>query len=126
MLQEMQELISQASTFLKANYKKNQHHVACALRCGNGIYFALHLDIKGFDVCAEPIALSNALYKKEIEFQAIVAVMMDESGNIEVVNPCGNCRQMLCQYTPSVQVLIKTREGIQSQPATKLLPWPYL
>ena len=122
---EIKTLVDKVTDHLKTNYKKNQHHVAALLQCGDTSYLALHLDIQGFDVCAEPIAISNALANDETDFQYIVAVIMNADGSIGVVNPCGNCRQMLLQYCPDVQVITQTPEGVKLTPANTLLPWPY-
>ncbi|MDQ3239109.1 MAG: hypothetical protein M3P33_01160 [bacterium] len=54
------ELVEKAKQFISENYKKYIHHVACIIVCKSELYYALHLDIRGIDVCAEPIALSNA------------------------------------------------------------------
>ena len=125
MTEEITGLIELASEHLKNNYKQYQHHVAAALKCNDKVYLSLHLDIKGFDVCAEPIALSNALENSETEFTYIVAVIMNKDGTTEVVSPCGNCRQMLLQYCPDVNVILKSEDEIVTIPANKLLPWPY-
>lgn len=117
------ELIKKASTLLKENYKKNRHHVACLLKTEDALYESLHLDIEGFDVCAEPIALSNALSSGDSKFKIIVSVAKDEEGNIDVVTPCGNCRQMLIQYAPDIRVILD-RNG-HKVPARSLLPYPY-
>ena len=69
------QLVEIAKDHIIQNYSKGKHHVACALRCNDKDYLSLHLDTKGFDVCAEPIALSNGLADKHTEFQAIVAVL---------------------------------------------------
>ena len=125
MTQEITDLIEQASEHLRNNYKQYQHHVASALKCGDKVYLSLHLDTKGFDICAEPIALSNALANGETNFKYVVAVIMNKDGVTEIVSPCGNCRQMLLQYCPSVEVILKSDDGITAIAASKLLPWPY-
>jgi cytidine deaminase len=119
------QLVSQASEHLKQNYKKNEHHVASALRCGKDIYLSLHLDTKGFDVCAEPIALSKALEDKQVQFDYIVAVIMNDTGEIDIVSPCGNCRQMLLQYCPTVKVILRSEGNTGVITANELLPYPY-
>lgn len=119
------DLVKKAEEFLRKNYSKNKHHVACVLNCGVKNYYSLHLDTKGIDVCAEPTALSNALLDKQVEFRAIVSVMFREPNNVEVVSPCGNCRQMLFEYTPDLYVIVPSDTGIIKIKATELLPYPY-
>ena len=122
---QINELIQVATNHLKLNYKKNEHHVAAALKTKSDIYLSLHLDTKGFDVCAEPIALSNALAKKDFEFEYIVAVIMSKDGSINVVSPCGNCRQILLQYAPNINVIIDGEDAFKIVEASSLLPYPY-
>lgn len=122
---EITDLIELASEHIRSNYKQYQHHVAAALKCNDKVYLSVHLDIKGFDVCAEPIALSNALENDETSFKYVVAVIMNKDGSTEIVSPCGNCRQMLLQYCPDVEVVLNGDGEITTVPANKLLPWSY-
>lgn len=125
MNEEITDLIERASEHIRSNYQQYRHHVAAALKCNDKVYLSLHLDTKGFDVCAEPIALSNALANGETDFKYIVAVIMNKDGSTEIVSPCGNCRQMLLQYCPDVEVILNGDDGITTVTADKLLPWPY-
>lgn len=90
-------LIEKTKLFLKKHYKKDRHHVACALVTAGDTYFGLHLDTSGYDICAEPIAISNALAAGKTHFITIVAVYWDGDKSHEpiLVPPCGDCRQML-------------------------------
>lgn len=119
------QLMQSASDFITKNYKKGRHHVACALRNGNKDYFSLHLDTKGFDVCAEPIAISNALIEGHGQFESIVSVIMGQSGDVKVIAPCGNCRQILYEYAPNVSVIVPDGESYKKVNAKSLLPYPY-
>lgn len=94
------------------------------LKCKNKTYRSVHIDIKGFDVCAEPIALHNALLDKQTDFRTIVSVIQDRN-KIKVVNPCGNCRQMLISYVPNIDVIIEQRGKLGKVKAVELLPDPY-
>jgi cytidine deaminase len=119
------DLIAIATDHILKNYKKGQHHVACALRCDGKDYLSLHLDTKGFDVCAEPIALSNALSDGQVKFDSIVAVLLDETKQARVVAPCGNCRQILYEYAPDIQVIVPDGDSHALATATALFPHPY-
>lgn len=120
------KLINTISDFLRKHYKKNRHHVASALVTeDNKVYCALHLDTKGFDVCAETICISNALIDGKDTFKTIVAVIMSDSGEIEVINPCGNCRQMLISYAPGIQVITNENGILKKKSIEELLPLPY-
>ena len=120
-------LVEEVKQFLRDHYKKNRHHVACALVSGGETYFALHLDTSGYDICAEPIAISNALAAGEKSFSTIVAVYWDgnESHDLEIVPPCGDCRQMLAEYAPGIEGIVSTKEGFKRVPISTLLPYPY-
>lgn len=119
-------LVCHAISFLKKNYKHNQHHVASILRTKTKFYKSLHLDSNGFDVCAEPIAISKAFYKNDRNFTIIVSVIKKKN-KFKVVNPCGNCRQILLQYCPNIFVVITRKDGkIRKCRVEELLPCPYV
>lgn len=118
------ELIQIARNYLADEYTHNKHHVAVALRAGKNVYKSLHIDTSGFDICAEPIAIHNALQNGESEFIQIVAVSCNNSGYC-VINPCGNCRQLLLEYTPEIDVVIKDSKNLVLKKPNELLPYPY-
>lgn len=120
-----EQLVRAARQFLAQRYAKGKHHVACALQCGGKTYLALHLDSQGFDICAEPIAISNALLDKQKDFNTIVAVAMDDSRKTQVVPPCGNCRQILSEYSPGVSIVIPSHDKLEKVKTSQLLPFPY-
>ena len=45
--------------------------------------------------CAEKIALGSMITAKEYKFSKIVATWKNESGEVFVIPPCGNCRQLM-------------------------------
>lgn len=120
------ELVAQAKNVLSKEYTINRHHVAVALSTGSGtVYKSLHMDCKGFDVCAEPIAIHNALQNNELVFKQIIAVTIDSRGKLKIITPCGNCRQILLEYTPQIKVIVDhLGEQVLLSPID-LLPHPY-
>lgn len=120
-------LVDQAQAFLRHHFSAGRHHVACALECGPNIYCGLHLDTSGFDVCAEPVALLNARIAGEVAFDAIVAVCWDGSriSAPTVVAPCGNCRQVLLEYSPGIRVIVPDGRDLAAVSIEALLPNPY-
>ncbi len=118
-----QELIEKAGAELELRFQPGRHHVAVALHANNKIYTSVHLDTKGFDVCAEPIAIHNAL-NDGLDFEQMVAVIKKDSA-YEVVSPCGNCRQLLLDFAPEVNVIIKGRDELVITKPINLLPYPY-
>ena len=124
--EEDKQLVKKAREFLKRHYKKNKHHAACILKDSDDKeYYALQLDVRGFDVCAEPIALSHALLDKKGDMAKIIAVVQAEASKIKVANPCGNCRQMLLQHAPDIEVILNTKRGLFKARICDLLSVPY-
>lgn len=119
------KLVESATSFLVKQFVEDRHHIACGLRCEDKTYYSLHMDSKGFDVCAEPITLFNALMDKQSSFMSIVAISWDGSGIPKVVPPCGNCRQILSEYIPELKVILQIGDSLQKTSVESLLPYPY-
>lgn len=104
--QEDKELIESAMQVIEGNFDDGTyyHTVGSAVRCKNGkIYRGVNCDgIHGS--CAEYIAMGTAISAGEWEFDTIVAVRDKAPNNI--VAPCGNCRQMLIEYSPDIKVIL--------------------
>ena len=118
------ELIEAAKNAINKNFDEvNENHtVGAAIRCKNGkIYVGINVyAIHGS--CAEYIAIGGAITAGEREFETIVAVRSHKDNNV-VISPCGNCRQLLMQYAPNIDVLIQTEEKIEKINLQKLLPY---
>ena len=86
-----------------------KHTVGCSILCKNGkIYSGINCDgVHGS--CAEYITIGIAISNGENDFDTIVSVH-DKSLNC-IVNPCGNCRQMLVDYCPDIKVIINNDDG---------------
>ncbi|MEI6755836.1 MAG: hypothetical protein WCK80_02390 [bacterium] len=122
------ELVKVVSDFLRAHYKRNVHHVASVVVAENNTYFGLHLDTSGHDVCAEPIAMSNALVAGETVFRTVVAVHWDgnDANAPELVSPCGDCRQMLIEYAPQAKIILAGDVEPIKVSINSLLPYAYI
>lgn len=121
-------LLNTATRYIKERYVQNRHHVVCALVANGQVYMASHLDtVGGLDICAEPIALSNALSEGNEDFELLVTVAWDGKDTTKpwVITPCGNCRQILSEYAPTLQVIVNDTD-LTSISAQKLLPYPYI
>ncbi|MDR7857879.1 hypothetical protein [Tissierella sp.] len=118
------ELIESAKSIIDKNFDKvnYNHTVGAAIRCKNGnIYVGVNIDaIHGS--CAEYIAIGAALTAGEREFETIVAVRSQEENSV-LIPPCGNCRQLLMKYAPSIGVLIETENGVEKINIQELLPF---
>ena len=119
-------LISKGLQVLAANYDDGvfNHTVGCALLCKNGhIYQGVNCDgIHGS--CAEYVTMGMAISAGEREFDTIVAVHKKHV-NV-VIPPCGNCRQMLFEYCPDIQVIVNDEQGrLIKVRARDLLPFAW-
>lgn len=118
-------LIQAAREAIGRNYDRagGLHTVGAAVRCGSGrVYtgvnlYALH------GACAEQVALGAAITQGERVFETIAAVR-GEAGE-ELLPPCGNCRQILCDYAPDCRVILDTGNGPEKVRAGALLPFAY-
>ena len=107
--EEDRELIAAALDVLRRNADGNYHTVGCALKGKSGkIYTGVNCDgIHGS--CAEFIAAGAARSAGEKQFDTIVAV--HEKAPNKLFAPCGNCRQMLMEYSPDVKVILNDDGG---------------
>lgn len=121
-------LVRRAQDIIRERYEAGRHHVAAVLLCDGRYYTSLHLDNPGFDICAEPSALAEAIFKKEDQFDMIVSAYWNGNDNVDpvIVSPCGNCRQLLCTYAPNLDVIVGvTCDKIDILKASELLPSCY-
>lgn len=127
-MNENERLVQEARDLIRKHYVKHRHHVVSVLLSSSGKkYIGVHLDTHGFDICAEPSAMAAAILDGETEFKKIVAVYWngDEQRAPTVVAPCGNCRQLLFEYAPKIEVLLEDEKGLKVQTAENLFPSPY-
>ena len=120
------ELIAAGLEVLERNFDDGiyNHTVGCALLCKNGkIYAGVNCDgIHGS--CAEYVTVGMAISAGEREFDTIVAVH-DKAPNF-VVSPCGNCRQMMLEYCPDINVIVNDEQGnLIKVRARDLLPFAW-
>lgn len=120
-------LIDKALEVLRHNFDDGVYHhtVGASLLCKNGkVYNGVNCDcIHGS--CAEFIAIGAAVTAGERDFDTIVAVR--ETAPNCLVPPCGNCRQMLFEYSPDIKVILNDENGKPIKVDIKdLLPLPYV
>lgn len=108
---EDKKLIDEAyKTLERAKVEGNFFHtVGAALRTKSGeIFTGVNCDcIHGS--CAEFITVGNAITAGHHDFDTIVAVHPD--GPAGLFSPCGNCRQMLMEYSPDIKVVLADENG---------------
>lgn len=119
------ELVKAAETVIEKNFdgQKYNHTVGAAVRGLSGnIYVGVNVDgIHGS--CAEYIAIGSAITAGERELACVVAVYGQDQPH-KVLPPCGNCRQMLYEYTPGCWVILQIDGGYCKVKIEELLPYP--
>jgi len=122
---EDQELVDAARETLRRCHRPGRHTVAAAVRAGSGrIYMGINVEACGYGPCAEPIAIGAAFTAGEIEILSIVAVRKRGDG-YPVLSPCGNCRQLIVDYSPDAMVIFDNDGKVLKARAVELLPGAY-
>jgi len=100
------ELVQVALDVIGRNYDNinYNHTVGSAIRTKSGkVYTGINCDgIHGS--CAEFISMGTARSAGERDFDTIVAVFNGAPNHL--LPPCGNCRQMLLEYSPDIKVIL--------------------
>ncbi len=123
---ENKELIQAAADVITRNYLPDRHTVGAAVRCSSGkIYTGINIEACAYGPCAEPIAIGAAFSNGEKEIVSIVAVHRDP-GNWHVIPPCGNCRQLIMDYSPDAEVILMENGRVVKAKASDLLPGAYI
>lgn len=129
---EDRALIEAARTLIRARYVENRHHIAAALRTKSGkIHTGLHLDtyVGRASVCAEAVAVGMAMAAGDRDIATIVSVRhprpREANQTIQVVSPCGICREMLADFAPECRVIVPVDGGLGRVAPRELLPNKY-
>lgn len=119
---EDQKLIDAATDVIKRNYREPRHTAGSAILCELGrIYTGVNVDSCGYGPCAEPITIGTAISSGERVFKKIVAV----GGDGKVMPPCGNCRQLLLDYAPDIEVILPHEGKVMKTAIKEILPDSY-
>ena len=125
-------LIQAAKSLIEQRYIENRHHIASAVRGASGrVYTGLHLDtyVGRASVCAEAVALGQAMAAGETGISAIVSVRhprpREQHQDCKVVSPCGICREMLTDFARGAAVILLKDDGHVRIPVEDLLPAKY-
>ena len=123
-------LIEEATKIVKANcdlYTNPGMHVGCAVRASSGkIYKGINIKTS-HSICAEQIAVGQALASGERKIESIVSVKMGNDGSTRVVSPCGLCRYTFEKLELNCHVILEDVEKgtILKVHSDDLLPYPY-
>ena len=125
-------LIGEAKDKITSLYEENKHHVGAALRTISGkVISAVHIEanVGRVTVCAEAIAIGNAVSNGEKHFDTIVAVRHpysdEKNRELKVVSPCGICRELISDYSPDCFVILDIDGKLQKTKISDLLPLKY-
>jgi cytidine deaminase len=131
-----QALIDAATALIKRRYAVGRHHIAAALRTRSGkIVTGLHLDtyVGRASVCAEAVAVGQAMADgagPDDPITDIVSVRhprpTEQHQTVQIVAPCGICREMLRDFAPEARVLLAdAKQGLRAYHPSDLLPLKY-
>ena len=123
-------LISQTRRKLEEVFEftngSRRHTVAAgALGESGKMYFSVNCDsIHG--TCAEIIAVVNSVMAKEKKLKTIVAVNIRSNNKYDMIlSPCGNCRQVLFENYPDIDVILVENNHYIKVKIKDLLPFEY-
>jgi cytidine deaminase len=111
------ELIAAAERALEQGFVAGRHHVAAAIRTDSGrIVTALHLESSTgrIAVCAEAIALGRVIAEGDSSASDVVAVHYPDKTQRKprVLSPCGMCRELVADYSPSANFIYVDDAGV--------------
>lgn len=103
----------------------SKFRVGAAVECADGSVFTgcnVENAALGSSICAERVAVTKAVSEGKRSFRSI-AVYSDSA---DYCVPCGACRQVLCEFSPNIEVLCVRADGRYKSFSLKtLLPVPF-
>ena len=131
--QQDRELIEAASAAIRLRYRNDWQEVGAALRSRSGrVLTGVNLDayLGRMAVCAEGVALGKLVTDLgEIGIDTIVAVRHprphEPDQSIQVVSPCGSCRELIWDYDAAARVIVPGDGGPSVVVISELLPTKY-
>jgi cytidine deaminase len=103
-------LLAEVGHFLRRMAHPRRHHLASGLLLDDGTT-VLGLNVVSnlgpASVCAEQIALGQALAASTVPISIVLTLRATfDLGPVEVVTPCGRCRELLYEYAPLARVAV--------------------
>jgi len=121
------ELATQIAQENKNLYEQCDMIVACVVLAKSGkVYKGVNIRTS-HSICAEQVAIGQALACGERELDTIVAVKMDNDGSVRPVSPCGLCRYTFDKLNLNMNVIVEDvdKDIVLKVKASDLLPYPY-
>src|SRR5262249_14936908 len=121
---EANKLLDAAKRAAEKTYSPYSHFVvgAALLAMDGQIYSGSNIENAsyGLTVCAERIAIGNALTDGNNKFSAIAVY-----GNVDSISPCGACRQFIIEFGTDIMVIFRQDGHIVQRHISELLPYQF-
>lgn len=122
MTEKLLQMADQARAQAHAPYSK--YEVGAALESATGkVYRGCNVENRsyGATVCAERVAVYNAVSSGERNFRAIA--VSTESGDLPI--PCGLCLQTLSEFSPDLKISVSNGKEQKNFSLGDLYPHPF-
>lgn len=119
------ELIEHAKEARERLYIKGKHEVAAALRTASGeVFTGIHIEAAvGFaDICGEIAAICHSVAHGCRDIDTIVALTGDRPEEIQLMVPCGRCREMISDFNRNAWVIVGAVDQPYKVRIAELLP----
>jgi cytidine deaminase len=118
--EQIKKLIAAATDAVNKHGDGKNHTMGAAVVGASGkIFTAVNFYHFTGGPCAEIVALARAVSEGEKDLTIIVAAGDQGRG---ILSPCGRCRQVIFDYNPEMQVVVRRDDGHTLRPIIDLLP----
>lgn len=120
------EVLKLGTNLFKKTNESSRHTVVAGIRAKSGkYYFGANCDsVHG--TCAEVVAYVNAVLAGDFDLETIVAASVRGQGLGRIIEPCGNCRQIMVENIPDINVIVCVDGELEKIKAKDLLPLVYV
>ena len=123
------KLIEIAKKHARASFQKDFTSIAAAAETESGkIYTGINLKypVRSCAMCAGRLAIFKALDDGKKKLNTVVEVKyFSKNNSYKVMNPCGECRQVLLYHSP-INIIVETNNGfLRSINIEKLIPYHF-
>ncbi len=121
----MNELVKKAREARACSYSPySRFGVGAAIRAKSGkVYLGCNVEncSYGLTVCAERVAVCNAVSDGATDFEALAIFTEAE----DLTPPCGACRQVLSEFSKDLTIILANPGGKKELRLSELLPLPF-